>query len=933
MPEQLAEPVEAPLLRSKLAVPPPPAGLVHRPRLYELLDAGARGPVTVLGAPAGWGKTVLLSSWVREVRAGPVAWLTVEPCDEGERFWRYLCAALFSPDDAISPGGSVSPGGLDLTRLADALARRTEPVVVILDDFHHVRDPEVLHGLEFILRHAPQAVRLVVASRTEPALALHRWRVRDEVAEVRAGELSFTVAETEQVLACDGLTLPAGQLAELQARTEGWPAGVRLATKALSRHPDPARYAAQLSGDDPPVADYLVAEVLADQPGDVRELLLDTSILERISVESVEAIAGRTGGERLFAALRAANGYVIPLDAQRHTYRHHRMFGELLRAELHRQCPEKVPELHRRAARWNAEHGLHRNALRHALAAQDWGYATGVFANAWHQLVDYGHEDGSHTQVPPPPPEALASDPELALAYAADRLDLHGLDSVADYLVLATNNEHLLPIERRDRFALMSAAFRLTQAQLRGQPEAVLSAAGALLALAERGLDGERGPGAERTAGARAIAYTAAGGAHLGAGELDAARESLAQGLACAERAGLACPRLACAGRLAFIQALRGALRTAERDAQAVVAAPPCPGQARAMHTGYAHLALAVVQLEWDRLDEAAACLHAAATCAELATDPALDAWLHLVRARLHLERGELAGGYQEVLAGRRSVGEWRPPRLEHWFAWVEAELRVAHGDTEAARKLLEPLPGETAVPLAAVPLARAYLRDDAPGAAVRTLATWVDGDGAPVSAARAVAPGADGGAPPPSPADAAPLSPPVGPLLAQPAGPPAPADVPLLAQRLEAGLIKALAERRTGDTRRAIRTLERVLELAEPEGFRRVFTRVGAPVHEALLEHLDTGTAYWSLAAELIAATGTAQATAGAPAPAGEALTERELTILRYLQSILSNVEIAAELSVSVNTVKTHVRNIYRKLHATRRRDAVRRAREMRLL
>jgi LuxR family transcriptional regulator, maltose regulon positive regulatory protein len=869
-----------PLLRSKLSAPPPPPGLIRRPRLFALLDSGTRGPVTVLDAPAGWGKTVLLSSWVRERRAGPVAWLSVEPDDRGERFWRYLCAAL----DVPVPG--TAPEEVFLARLADALARRPEPLVVILDDFHHVRDPAILHGLDFVLRHAPEAVRLVLASRTEPALALHRWRVRDEVAELRAGELSFTAAETAQVLACDGLALPDGQLAEVQARTEGWPAGVRLAARAIARHPDPARYAAELSGDDPPVAEYLVAEVLGDQPRDVRDLLLSTSILQRISAESIEALTGRADGERVMAALRDANGYVVPLDPQRHSYRHHRMFGELLRAELHRQAPERVPELHRRAARWHAEHGQPLDALRHALAARDWGYATGVLVEGWHHLVEYGHEDSQQTLVPPPPAEALRSDPELALAYAADRLDLRDLDSVENYLALAARHEHLLTDGRRDRLALMTAAFRLTQAQLRGEPERILPAADGLLALAERA--GAPGDDPGREGWARAIGYAARGAAHLGAGDLDAAEAALYQGLACAERAGLSCPRLVCASRIAFVQALRGQLRRAEHTARAAVTAPPCPGQSRGAHGGYAHLALAVVQLEWDRLGDAEASLRAAAGSPEAASEPALAAWLSLLRARLLGERGELAGGYQELLAGRNGSADGRPPAyLEQWFAAVEADLRVAHGDTETARRLLVPLLRDGNAPLAAVTLARAYLRDNEPAAATRALPAWAE----------------DGSA------------------------------APLLSLRLDAGLVEALAARRAGDTRRATRALERVLQLAEPEGFRRSFARAGAPVREMLLEHLDSGTAYWSLATELIAATGTGAPRPGTAVPLSEALTERELTILRYLQSILSNVEIAAELSVSVNTVKTHVRNIYRKLHATRRRDAVRRARELHLL
>jgi LuxR family maltose regulon positive regulatory protein len=686
------------------------------------------------------------------------------------------------------------------------------------------------------------------------------------------------------VLAHDGLALPAGQLARLQARTEGWPAGVRLAATAIARHPDPARYAAELTGDDPPVAEYLVAEVLADQPTDVRELLLSTSILDSISAGSIEALTGRTDGERVLAGLRDANGYVVPLDPQRHSYRHHRMFGELLRAELRRQSPERVPELHRRAARWHAEHGLPLDALRHALAARDWGYATGVLVDRWHHLVDYGHSaaapDGPADA--PPPDDAVRNDPELALAYAADRLDLHDLDSMESYLRLATQHQHALADGRRDRLTLMTAAFQVSQAQLRGEATRVLSAADEVLAIADR--CGGTHPGDPE--GARAIAYAAQGAAHLGTGDLDAAEAALCHGLAVADGTGVSCPRVVCAGRLAFLQALRGGLRRAEATATAAITGPACPGQARGAHRGYAHLALAVVELERDRLEEAEASLRAAAGSPEAAAEPALAAWLAVVRARWLCERGELTRGYQELLAGRRGLGEWRlPAYLEQWFVTVEADLRVAHGDTETARRLLVPLLHDNGSAPAAVTLARAYLRDNEPAAAGRVLPAWAQ----------------DG--------------------------------IPLLSLRLDAGLVEAVAAQRSGDARRATRALERVLQLAEPEGFRRAFARGGVAVREMLPAHLDSGTAYWSLVHELIATAEPAALRPPEPVPPDETLTERELTILRYLQSILSNVEIAAELSVSVNTVKTHVRNIYRKLHATRRREAVRRARELHLL
>jgi len=392
---------------------------------------------------------------------------------------------------------------------------------------------------------------------------------------------------------------------------------------------------------------------------------------------------------------------------------------------------------------------------------------------------------------------------------------------------------------------------------------------------------------ADPDAGATAIALTALGTAELSDGDLVAAQAALVEGLARAEAAGMSCARLVCASALAFVHAAQGALHEAERTARAALRLPPCPGQSGWVHRGYAHLALAMADLQWDRLGLARADLDLAAASAEPGSDPALSATVAILSAQLCAEEGDLARGYEVLRDGRREVADRPPSRLlERCFAAVEADLRTANGDTGTARRMLAPLAGD---PLTAVPLARAHLRDDETAEALRALEDLGQEPGLP------------------------------------------------LALRIEAGVIEAVAARRAGDARAATRAMERALTLAEPEGYRRPFTRAGSATRELLVEHLDSGTACWSLVNELVAAADDRPVPAAPAAPAppalAEPLTERELTILRYLQSILSNTEIAVELSLSVNTVKTHVRNIYRKLDAARRRDAVRRARELHLL
>ncbi|RKR87520.1 LuxR family maltose regulon positive regulatory protein [Micromonospora pisi] len=904
-----------PLLEAKLAVAPLPGAVVARPRLHTLLENGSAGPVTVVSAPAGWGKTTLLSSWYRaqdEERSR--AWLTLEPTDGGERLWTYLHAAVggtasSEPPDVAAPRGSADRDFLD--RLAAALARRPEPVTLVLDDFHQVDDPAVASGLDFLLRHSGDRLRLVIGGRTDPALALHRWRLSGELTEIRAAELAFTAAESAELLAAYGINLPVDQADELRVRTEGWPAGLRIATLTLPHHPDPVRFVDGFAGDDQGVADYLSEEVLAGLADEARDVLRRGAVAERVCGGLIDALTDRGDGEELLAALERDTGFVIALGTRPPAYRYHRMLADLLRAEQLRRPAEELLDLHRRAATWAARRNLPAEALRHALAAGEWGFATGVLVDRWPDLVPYAPAARPGVPAPPPPPpEAVRADPELALAYAVDRLDRTDPAAAADYLRLGERHEQLLSGSRRDRFALITAALRLAWAQVAGEVPEVLAAAARLRALAQP--PGGAAGQATVDLPARAIARTAAGAAQLGAGDLVAAETELAGALADAERAGLARTVLACTSRLALVRAVRGELTVAERDARSAVATTGDPAGSAPVDHGHAYLALAVVALHRDRPADAEANLALAGSRVDQAREPAVAALAALVRAQLTRDRGDLPASYQLLLTGRAHLADQpRARRLAHWLLAAEADLCTAHGDLARSRELLlAPLDAAAgqAEPLA-VALARAYLQGGDVAAAARTLPAW-----------------------------------------SGPAG-----ESWLLPLRLEAGLLDALTARAAGDHRRAARTLEEVLALAEPDGFRRVFTRSEPPARDLLAAHLDSGTAYWPLLRELIAVgeeyagrDGTGprhpggrdgdrrerggRLTASVPG-LGEPLTDRELTVLRYLQSILSNVEIASELSVSVNTVKTHVRNIYRKLDATRRREAVRRARELHLI
>jgi LuxR family transcriptional regulator, maltose regulon positive regulatory protein len=879
-----------PLLDSELTAPALPVEFTPRPRLATLLDDAAGGPLTVVVAPAGWGKTTLLSSWVRDIEPGPVAWMTVERGDDADRFWRYLHASLgatvltAAENQQMPPGPGAVPRRDYLTRLANALACRTTPAVLTIDDFHHVDDPSVASDLDFLLRHAAATLRLVLASRTRPELALHRWRLTGELTAVTADELAFTVPETAQLLACHGIELPEATVGTVRDRTEGWAAGLRLMALEIRGSPDPAAGLLQAKGDQPAIAEYLWREVLADEPADVRQVLLLTSVSGRLHGGLVNALADRTDGERILAELAERNLFTVAIPGRPGWYRHHALLGEVLRSRAQRQIPEWLPKLHCRAASWHAAQGLGRTALWHALAARDCARATDVLFDQWPSIAICQSCDTAGTTVPPPAPDTVAA-PEVALAYAADRLSDDDGAGADRYLRLAEAHRKRVAPDHRNRFEVILIALRLARARLCPDPAAAIPLARRLLTL---------GPVSARAADepdldlrTRAVALASLGTAHLHCGHLGPAEAALSDGMDAADQAYLPCARLACAARLALLRAAKGDLRSAEEAARATLLAQSCPAGCDRDRRACAHLALALVQYEREQLTDAARYLDLAAGTCHPAADPFLLAEIATARTRLLQAQHDLPGAYEVVRAAQRDLAGTTGPYAADRLILAEAEVRVDWGDTATVRAMLTPLV-EDANPSSAefaVPLARAYLRDGDPATASRVLPCWND--------ERAAEP---------------------------------------LSMRLETGLLQAVAAHRTGDSHRAERSMERVLALAEPEGFRHLFTRGGSPVRALLAHQLDAGTAYWSWARELLGVSGRT-ATSDNERALVEPLSDRELTVLRYLQGTLSNLEIASELSISVNTVKSHVRSVYRKLAVMHRRDAVRKARDLCLL
>ena len=420
---------------------------MSRPRLFARLGAQAR--VIVVSAPPGSGKTVLLRSWIsRAGVAGRAAWVPVGRGErDPQRFWLSVLAALrrTAAGSALVRPVTAAPdldGGAIAERLLADLAPLADRVWLVVDDVHEL-GPEALRQLELLIMRAPPELRFVLAARHDVRLGLHRLRLEGELAEIREPDLRFTVAEAGELLAAAGVQVP--EVALLVERTEGWAAGLRLAALSLAAHPDPGRLAAEFSGTERTVAEYLLAEVLDRQGEPVRRLLLRTSILERVNGELAGLLTGDSGGERALQDLEAANAFVVALDPGRLWFRYHHLFADLLQLELRRTEPDQVAVLHRAAAGWLAAHGHPVEAVRHAQAAQDWDLATRVLADHWPGLYLDGQAATAYELLAGFPARARAADPELAALVAADELARGAFGEAERFLGLAARGAASVP--------------------------------------------------------------------------------------------------------------------------------------------------------------------------------------------------------------------------------------------------------------------------------------------------------------------------------------------------------------------------------------------------------------------------------------------------------------------------------------------------------
>jgi LuxR family transcriptional regulator, maltose regulon positive regulatory protein len=914
--------VPGPLLETKLYLPRSPRGLVSRPRLTERLERGAGSRLSLVSAPAGFGKSTLLAEWLAagpDGRAGgrTAAWLSLDRADNSPRtFWTYVVAALRTAAPGVGTAATAllqdpvqQPIETVLTTLLNDLAALSGDLVLVLDDYHLIDSVEVQAGMVFLLDHLPPRLHLVLSGRSDPALPLARMRARGELVETRAADLRFTAEEAAGYLnEVMGLRLTADDVAALEGRTEGWIAALQLAALSMQGRDDPAAFIDGFTGDDRYVVDYLVEEVLQRQPEEVRAFLLQTSVLGRLSGPLCDAVTGRSGGRAMLETLERGNLFLVPLDDRRQWYRYHHLFADMLQTRLLDEHPDLAPDLHRRAGSWFDQHGEREVAIHHALAGKDFERAAELVERAIPTMRRHRREATLLGWLAQLPDELFRVRPVLSIGHVGALLACGETDGVETRLRDAERwlgapepgpgsadpvaGPVVLDDEEFRRLPSWVAVYRAGQAMALGDPASTVTRARQALELLDR--DDHLGQGA---------AAALLGLASWAGGDLDAAEQGYLDAMASLRRAGHAADLLGCAIALADIRIAQGRLGAAMlvyQDGLRLASEQPGPA------------------------------LRGAAD-------------VHVGISALHCEHGDLAGATEHLLASQEFGEQNGLPRNPYRWCVAMARIRVGQGDPAGAVDLLDQAtrlyvadfyPDVRPVPASR---ARVWLQvgrlDDAVDWARRQglsagddltyLREYEHLTLARVLLARHRAGHAAGA-----------LEEAVGLLERLLRGA---EDGGRTGSVIEVLALQALAQQARGDLPAALDALRRALLLAAPERYVRLLLDEGDPMRALLDAVARPGTAAGhegaaAYARRLSAGWRPAETTA-AGQPLVEPLSTRELEVLRLLATDLGGPEIARTLVVSVNTVRTHTKSIFTKLGVNNRRAAVRRADELGLL
>lgn len=910
------------VLATKLYVPAPHSRIVARPRLLERLNAELNSgcKLTLACAPAGFGKTTLLSGWIADCgRRHPdmrVAWLSLDERDNDlSRFLTYLIVALQGIEADIGSeamsflhSAQVVPVELVLTALINDVADTGGEIILVLDDYHLISARPIHDAVNFLLDHLPSQLHLAIATRSDPPIPLARLRSRGELTELRASDLRFTPDEAADFLnQVMGLGLSAGDIAALESRTEGWIAGLQLAGLSLREHDDVSGFIRAFTGSHRFIIDYLVEEVLQRQTYDVRRFLLSTAVLDRLTGSLCEAVIGEGGGSEMLETLERENLFVVPLDDRRQWYRYHHLFADVLRSRILKEQPGRVPALHRLASEWYERNDLPEEAVRHALAAKDFGRAAALMEAALPAMRRNRQDAMLLGWLKSLPDEVVRSNPVLSVFRAHGALVAGDLETVEPWLRDAEQRLGA-PAGSDDLSAGAAADAPVDGEELRRLPSTIAMYRAALAqALGDV-------PGTAQHA-RRALELTQAGD-HL----------ALA----------------AAAGFLGLAEWAAGDVETALGTfSRAVTSLHAAGGITDALSST---VVLADMWIARGRLQEARRIYERALQLATAQGGPVprATADLHVGIADLHREFGELGTAVQH-LETSTALGPGAS-LTEHRYRWfmVMARVREAEGDLEGAIELLDeagraysrgffPDLCPIAAMKARIRIRQGSLHDALNWARERGLSTADDltylHEFEHVTLARL--------------------------LIAQYRASPAKNLIDeavglldhLLSDAESSGrngsvneilVLQSLAQEAQGHRPLALEFLERALVETAPEGYVRLFLDEGPPMDALLREAKQHGVAA-DRVGRLLQATGTAPDKAHIPPqlaePLPEALSQRELQVLRLLSTELTGPEIARELFVSVNTLRTHTKHIFAKLEVNSRPAAVRHAKERGLI
>jgi LuxR family maltose regulon positive regulatory protein len=915
-----------PLLETKFHVPRGRRGLVARPRLSERLSRGAESALTLVSAPAGFGKTTLLTEWLAGAPADgrSAAWLSLDQRDNDPSvFWSYLVAALQAASPGVGAGALLllqspqTPIEAVLATLLNDLSAIPNDVVLVLDDYHVIDARDVQDGMTFLLEHLPPQMHLVIASRADPTLPLSRLRGRGELVEIRAADLRFTPDEAAAYLnEVMGLVLTAQDVAALEGRTEGWIAALQLAALSMQGRADIAGFIAGFAGDDRYIIDYLVEEVLQRQPDSVRSFLLKTSILRRLSGPLCDAVTGQDGGKPMLEALDRGNLFLIQLDDRRQWYRYQHLFGDVLRAHLLDEQPDLVHELHLRASDWYERNGERSEAIRHALAAEDFERAADLVELAIPAMRRSRQEATVRGWLEALPGEVIQVRPVLIVGYAGVLLlggELEGVEARledAERWLDTTTGNHVGPeASSAGMVVLDDEEFRA----LAGTIELYRAA----LALARGDV-----PGTERHARRafelspegdlrRASASGLLGLAYWTSGDLEEAHQAYADCMAGLRRVGHVADTFGCAIALADIRRRQGRLGDAIHTYEQALQLASEQGGSVLRGTADMYVGISEIHRERNDLPTATQYLLRSQELGEHLGLPQNPYRWRVAMARIREAEGDLSGALDLLNEAERLYVSDFFPNVRPVPAW-RARVWVEQGALGEAL-------GWARERGLSVEDDLSYLREFEHITLVRVLLAQHTAERADRSLHEATQ------------------------LLDR------------LLQAAKAGgrtgsvieilLLQALAHQTRGDLPAALETLEGALTLAEPEGYVRVFADEGPPM-AALLRvaaRVAPGEKRGIIrdyARRLLAdvdetedSTPVRQGRAEDRQGLVEPLSRRELEVLRLLGTDLDGPDIARELVVSLNTVRTHTKNIYAKLGVNNRRAAVRRAEQLDLL